>query len=96
MLKIILTIIAIPLVIIHLFILYFWIFDWRQLVTEVGLSSWIGSIILGILIYFIYRKFVQSDKLATLSRKLIFSSTLMTIILGIFALVIEFITNSMP
>jgi hypothetical protein len=32
----ILTLITIFLVIIHFAILYFWIFDWRQLVTPVG------------------------------------------------------------
>ncbi|WP_430787400.1 hypothetical protein VBD025_16355 [Virgibacillus flavescens] len=95
-LKTILTVITVPLFIIHLFILYFWVFNWKQLITDVGLFSWIGSIILGILIYFIYRIFVNADKFTILSKRLIFSSTLLSIILGIFAIAIEFITNSMP
>lgn len=45
MLKKRLAIISLPLVIVHLIILYFWIGDWKKLVTEIGLINWIGSII---------------------------------------------------
>lgn len=96
MLKSILTLITILLVIIHFAILYFWIFDWQQLVTQVGLISWIGSIILGILVYFVYYMFIRSQKFTVVSRRVLFSSTLMIIILGVLALVIESITRSMP
>lgn len=95
-LRSILVIITIPLVAIHLAILYFWVFDWRKLVTQVGLISWIVSIILGILVYFAYRKFIRNKKFTIVSRKVLFSSTLMAIILGVLALVIEAITSSMP
>lgn len=95
-LKSILTLITILLVIIHFAILYFWIFDWQQLVTQVGLISWIGSIILGILVYFVYYMFIRSQKFTVVSRRVLFSSTLMIIILGVLALVIESITRSMP
>jgi hypothetical protein len=96
MLRSILVIITIPLVVIHFAILYFWVFDWRKLVTQVGLISWIGSIILGILVYFAYRKFIINQKFTVVSRKVLFSSTLMTIVLGVLALVIEAITSTMP
>lgn len=96
LLKTIVTFITIPLVLIHLFILYFWVFAWRQLITDVGLISWIGSIILGIVLYLIYRIFVKVDKFVTFSKRLIFCTTLMTIILGVFAIAIEIITSSMP
>jgi hypothetical protein len=96
MLRSILVIITIPLVVIHFAILYFWVLDWKKLVTKVGLISWIGSIILGILVYFAYRKFIRNQKFTVVSRKVLFSSTLMTIVLGVLALVIEAITSSMP
>jgi hypothetical protein len=96
MLRSILVIITIPLVVTHFAILYFWVFDWRKLATQVGLISWIGSIILGILVYFAYRKFIKNQKFTVVSRKVLFSSTLMTIVLGVLALVIEAITSSMP
>jgi drug/metabolite transporter (DMT)-like permease len=92
----ILTLITIFLVIIHFAILYFWIFDWSQLVTPVGFISWIGSIILGILVYFAYLKFDRSQRFTDVSRKLLFISTLMTIILAVLAFAIESITRSMP
>jgi len=96
MLRLILIIITIPLVVIHFAILYFWVFDWRKLVTQVGLISWIFSIILGILVYFAYRKFIGNQKFTFVNRKVLFSSTLMTIVLGVLTLVIEVITRSMP
>ncbi|OEF99272.1 hypothetical protein BHF71_09345 [Vulcanibacillus modesticaldus] len=96
MLRSILVIITIPLVIIHFTILYFWVFDWRKLVTQVGLISWISSIILGIIVYFAYRESIRNQKFTVVSRKILFSSTLMTIVLGVLALVIEAITKSMP
>lgn len=96
MLRLILVIITLPLVAIHFAILYFWVFDWRKLVTQVGLISWIFSIILGIFVYFAYRKFIKNQKFTVVSRKVLFSSTLMTIVLGVLTLVIEVITRSMP
>ncbi|MBA2875105.1 hypothetical protein HNR31_001878 [Anoxybacillus caldiproteolyticus] len=96
MLRSIWVIITIPLVVIHFAILYFWVFDWRKLVTQVGLISWIGSIILGTLVYFAYRKFIRNQKFTVISRKVLFSSTLMTIVLGVLALIIEAIARSMP
>ncbi|WP_404430806.1 hypothetical protein [Sutcliffiella horikoshii] len=90
----IIRIITMPLVVGHLLIAYFWIFDWEKLTTDVGLISWIGSIILGIFIFIINRKSITSEK--NLSQKIISVTTFMTILLGIFALMIEFITSSMP
>ncbi|MEA3318592.1 MAG: hypothetical protein U9Q88_01100 [Bacillota bacterium] len=90
----ILRIITIPLIVVHLSILYLWIFDWEKLVTEVGLISWISSIIIGVVIIIINRKSMTSDQ--KLSKKILATSTFMTILLGVFALVIEVITSSMP
>ncbi|WP_404349385.1 hypothetical protein LG311_02730 [Sutcliffiella horikoshii] len=87
-------VIAMFLVVVHLLIAYFWIFDWEKLTTDVGLISWIGSIILGIFIFIINRKSKISDR--KLSYKIVSVTTFMTILLGIFALMIEFITSSMP
>lgn len=87
-------VIAMFLVVVHLLIAYFWIFDWEKLTTDVGLISWIGSIILGLVIFTINRKSKTSDQ--KLSYKIVSVTTFMTILLGIFALMIEFITSSMP
>ncbi|UAL49444.1 hypothetical protein K7887_02705 [Sutcliffiella horikoshii] len=83
-----------PLIVVHLLIAYFWIFDWEKLTTDVGLISWIGSIILGLVIFIINRKSKTSDR--NLSYKIVSVTTFMTLLLGIFALMIEFITSSMP
>ncbi|SFA53028.1 hypothetical protein SAMN05192569_10407 [Parageobacillus thermantarcticus] len=84
------------LLIVQLGIAYLWIFDWRHLATKAGLMIWISSIVLGILLYFIYSKFVEDGKFSIVSRKTVFSSTAMTVILAVLALVIEAITKSMP
>ncbi|OUM85918.1 MAG: hypothetical protein BAA01_15115 [Bacillus thermozeamaize] len=96
MLKPILTLIAIFLIIIHFGILYFWIVDYRQLVTPAGLATWIGSMISGILVYFAYRKFLGNQTFAVVSRRAICGSTLITIFLAVLSLVIEEIQRSMP
>lgn len=85
---------AMFLVVVHLLIAYFWIFDWEKLTTDAGLISWIGSIILGLVIFNINRKSKISDR--NLSSKIVAVTTFMTVLLGIFALMIEFITSSMP
>lgn len=96
MLKNLLTIITVPLVMVHLIILYFWIGDWEKLVTEIGLISWIGSIVLGIVVYIGYRLSNHSEKRIIVTKRIVFCSTLITLFLGIFAIMIEAITNSMP
>ncbi|WP_226683094.1 hypothetical protein [Sutcliffiella horikoshii] len=87
-------VITMPLVVVHLLIAYFWIFDWEKLTTDIGLISWIGSILLGIVVFIINRKSKTSDQY--LSKKIVAATTFMTILLGVFALMIEFITSSMP
>lgn len=90
----ILRIITIPLVVVHLLIAYFWIFDWEKLTTDVGLISWILSIILGVFVFILNRKSKTADQY--LSKKIVVATTFLTILLGVFALMIEFITSSMP
>ncbi|MGD6777993.1 hypothetical protein [Sutcliffiella horikoshii] len=91
----IIRVVTMPLVVVHLLIAYFWIFDWEKLTTGVGLISWIGSIILGLVVFVIDRKSTTSDQ--RLFRKgIVTATTFMTILLGVFALMIEFITSSMP
>ncbi|MGD6874204.1 hypothetical protein ACQCU1_18745 [Sutcliffiella horikoshii] len=87
-------VIAMPLIVVHLLIAYFWIFNWEKLTTDVGLISWIGSIILGLVIFTMNRKSKTSNQ--KLSYKIVTATTFMTILLGVFALMIEFITSSMP
>jgi len=87
---------SIPLILVHLLILYFWIFDWEKLVTQVGLITWVISIVLGIFIYFIYLKLSLKDKKSIVNKRIVLCSTLLTIVLAMGALLIEFFTSSMP
>jgi hypothetical protein len=94
--RIILPSITLLLVICHITILYFWVFDWKKLVTNYGLIIWIGSTFLGILIYMTYRILKSNTKIFVIAKKAILFSTLMVIILGLIAIIIELITSSMP
>lgn len=96
MLKNLLLIISVPLVIVHLIILYFWIVDWEKLVTEIGLLSWVGSILMGIFVYFVYWKLNHSEKEFLVTKRIVFSSTLMTVFLSFVTILIEFATSLMP
>lgn len=96
MLKNLLLIISVPLVIVHLIILYFWIVDWEKLVTEIGLLSWVGSILLGTFVYFMYWKLNHSEKEFLVTKRIVFSSTLMTVFLSFVTILIEFATSLMP
>ncbi|MGP0689678.1 hypothetical protein ACW5UC_24335 [Priestia aryabhattai] len=87
---------SIPLILVHLLILYFWIFDWEKLVTQIGLITWSVSIVLGIVIYFIYLKLSLKDKKSIVNRRIVLCSTLLKIVLAMGALLIEFVTSSMP
>ncbi|XIH41337.1 hypothetical protein C1N68_27335 (plasmid) [Priestia aryabhattai] len=96
MLRNTLKILSIPLILVQLLILYFWIFDWEKLVTQIGLITWIVSIILGIVVYFIYLKLSLKDKKSIVNKRIVLCSTLLTIVLAMGALLIEFVTSSMP
>ncbi|NER44430.1 hypothetical protein G3M54_31300 [Bacillus megaterium NBRC 15308 = ATCC 14581] len=96
MLRNTLKILSIPLILVQLLILYFWIFDWEKLVTQIGLITWIVSIVLGIVIYLLYLKLSLKDKSNIASKRDILCSTLLTIALAMGALLIEFVTSSMP
>jgi peptidoglycan biosynthesis protein MviN/MurJ (putative lipid II flippase) len=92
-----LLIVTFPLIVVHFMILYFWIFDWQKLATELGLTSWISSMVLGVFFYLLYRRNGKlKSKTFSIFRKMLFSSTLMTVILSLLAIAIEAIINSMP
>ena len=91
-----LKILSIPLILVQLLILYFWIFDWEKLVTQIGLIIWIISIVLGIVIYFTYLKLSLKDKKSIVNKRIVLCTTLLTIVLAMGALLIEFVTSSMP
>lgn len=91
-----LTFISIILVAVHLVILYFWLFDWEKLVTEIGLISWIGSIFFGVIVYLVFRKKAIIERGLIVSKRLVLATTITTILLGVSAIIIEFITSSMP
>ncbi|CRK83409.1 hypothetical protein [Neobacillus massiliamazoniensis] len=94
--KSLLSIVSAPLVVVQLFILYFWIFDWKKLVTETGLIVWVSSILLGVIIYLLYRRLNTAEKSIVVTKRIVFTSTLITVLLGFFALIIEFTVSSMP
>lgn len=94
--RIILPSITLLLVICHITILYFWVFDWEKIVDNYGLTIWIGSTFLGILIYLTYRTLKSKTKIFIVAKKAILLSTSMVIILGLIAIIIEVITSSMP
>lgn len=96
MVKKLLVVTSILLVVVHTFILYFWVFDYEKIATGIGLIVWIGSFLFGTMIYLFYRKFPITERSIIFSKKIVFSSTLMAALLGVFALIIELIVRSMP
>lgn len=95
MLKHILTLGSATVLIIHVGILYCWIFAWEQLVTTTGIALWAGSIFAGLMIYAGYRKFDRSGTVGMLSRRVVLSSTLVAMVLAAFAIIIQYTTSSM-
>ncbi|MDN5388053.1 MULTISPECIES: hypothetical protein [Bacillus] len=85
----VLTYISLPLAIIHMGILYVWLFHWELLATKTGCFIWSCSIIMGFILF-------TGRKSAMITTRLIFASTLMVIILVIFTLAIDAVTSSMP
>jgi len=86
----VLTYVSLPLAIIHMGILYVWLFHWELLATKTGCFIWSCSIIMGFILY------LTGRKSAMITTRLIFASTLMVIILVIFTLAIDAVTSSMP
>ena len=82
------------LLITQLSIFYFWIVDWQKVVTQAGLFIWGGSILLGFVLYGIYRKL--DKKTFSVNRKVVLIGTSVTIFLAILSLLIEAVTRSMP
>ncbi|MFC4182959.1 hypothetical protein [Saccharococcus thermophilus] len=73
----------------------FWIFDWEKLITPIGLAGWGGSIIVGFMVYSFYAA-RERKKSIKLQRHILIGSTMMTVCLAVLALIIEWITSSMP
>jgi hypothetical protein len=80
---------------VHLIMMYFWIFDWEKLITPIGLAGWGGSIIVGFMVYSFYAA-RERKKSIKLQRHILIGSTMMTVCLAVLALIIEWITSSMP
>lgn len=94
--KNLLLISTVLLVIVQLAVLYFWIVDWKKMVTNYGLIVWIGSIILGIIVYLFYLSLNTHEKFFKILKNIHLISTSITIFLGILSLLIEAVTSSMP
>jgi hypothetical protein len=88
------TSIASALLITQLSILYVWIVDWKKVMTQTGLIIWGSSILVGVLLYLIYRK--SNEKVLSINRKVIFICTSVTILLAVLSLLIEATVSSMP
>lgn len=84
--------IMVPLMIIHLAVLYLWITDWKALVTPIGLASWLSSTAFGVVAYLAARRW----QTGSLGRRALFGSTAVMIVLMALSLVIEVTTDSMP
>ncbi|WP_281863632.1 hypothetical protein [Planomicrobium okeanokoites] len=96
MLKLLLFLASIITAIVHLSIFLIWLFDWTILTTETGLITWVASIATGVLIYTLCRRFNNADKRDIFTKRLIFTSTLMTVALALLSAAIEIAVRSMP
>ncbi|MEN8700278.1 hypothetical protein [Bacillus infantis] len=79
----------------QLYILFLWMADWERLTTVPGLVQWGAAIILGLLVTLIYHQLREPEKYIMISKNILFSSTIMTILLAVLAFVIELISSSM-
>jgi hypothetical protein len=80
----------------QLYILFLWMADWERLTTVPGLVQWGAAIVLGLLVSLIYHQLREPEKYIMISKNILFSSTIMTILLAVLAFVIELISSSMP
>ncbi|MGD6843878.1 hypothetical protein ACQCVH_15305 [Bacillus infantis] len=80
----------------QLYILFLWMADWERLTTVPGLVQWGAAIVLGLLVSLIYHQLREPEKYIMISKNILFSSTIMTILLAVLAFVIEIISSSMP
>lgn len=78
----------------QLSILYFWIVDWQRVVTQTGLIIWASSILVGILLYLMYRK--SNRRFLSITRRIVFVCTSATILLAMLTLLIKITVSSMP
>ncbi|MGV3488365.1 MAG: hypothetical protein ACO1OC_07240 [Tuberibacillus sp.] len=96
MVRITVKTLTVPLILIHIAVVYLWVVEWEKLVTPMGLTVWLGSTCLGILFSFFYYWRRIFDKGARLLRKTLFVSTATSIGLIILSCLIEAAVQSMP
>ncbi|MFP7487244.1 hypothetical protein SFC65_24105 [Priestia filamentosa] len=94
--KSLVSIISVPLIVVHLFILYFWLAEWERLATKQGIFVWESSIILGVLIFLIYQGRVITEKVVLIIKRTVLGTTLMVTVLAILAFMITFAVDAMP
>ncbi len=58
------------LLICHIVTFYFWIFDWKKIMTPYGLTIWIVSTICGLLLYYHFKN-QKSNKLILIASSLL-------------------------
>ncbi|WDL90090.1 hypothetical protein JCR32_14360 [Bacillus sp. HNR-4] len=82
------------LLICHIVIFYFWIFDWKKVSTSYGLAIWTLSTVCGLLLYFIYKK-TKSNKVILITSSLLLITSSFMIFLGIITGIIFVTVSSM-
>ncbi|MFF1992039.1 MULTISPECIES: hypothetical protein [Bacillus cereus group] len=87
---------ALLLLVCHMIILYFWIFDWKKITTPYGLFIWIGSTICGFLLYYHFKNQKSNKKILIGSSLLLIASSSFMIFLGIITSIIFVTVSSMP
>ncbi|MGU3369644.1 hypothetical protein [Bacillus mycoides] len=87
---------ALLLLVCHMIILYFWIFDWKKITTSYGLFIWIGSTICGCLLYYHFKNQKSNRKILIGSSLLLIVSSSFMIFLGVVTGIISVIVSSMP
>ncbi|KAA0765765.1 hypothetical protein [Bacillus sp. SH5-2] len=87
---------ALLLLVCHMTILYYWIFDWQKITTPYGLFIWIGSTICGCLLYYHFKNQKSNRKILIGSSIFLIVSSSFMIFLGIVTGVTFIIVSSMP
>ncbi|MFP7477154.1 hypothetical protein [Terribacillus saccharophilus] len=80
--------------IVHLGILAFWLAAWELLFTKAGLIIWGISTLLGAILFIIWKR--QGDNRLDSSGWILAISTVLTVVLALVSVVIEYAVSSMP
>ncbi|MGG4547647.1 hypothetical protein ABER02_07635 [Rossellomorea marisflavi] len=85
------TVLSLLLGILHLMLIYLFLRDWQSFTTAFGFINWVGSILIG-MIMLLFHRTTNALMGNSLSIRLVRSSTLMVMAIGLTAYLIEGIT----